>query len=147
MRAKEFFEGEVVSMQNWKRDKNLPVFDVSYKDLYRNFIHLWNTGDEWGDTMNVLFAIADELYNRGEGPPNHWDYNPGMAVSSSRDSDREMSDQEKYDKAVGQQQGQSEDGVFNEYMDLEHVDTPTLEKFGEFLLELREKLKAEGKDY
>lgn len=146
MRAREILESNVVDLQQRKRDKNLPVFDVSYDDLYRNFIHLWDTGDEWGDTMGTLFAVAEELYKRGEGPPDDWDYRPG-AMSSSRDDDRPMTDQEKYDKAVRQQQGIEDNGDYDEYMDLEHVDTPTLEKFGEMLIRLRNKLEAEGKDY
>ena len=114
--------------------------------LYKNFIHLWNTGDEWGDTLGTLFAVAEELHNRGEGPPASWDYSPGAGVSS-RNDDPEMSDQDKYDQALNQQQGMDDGGDYDEYMDLKHVDTPTLEKFGEFLIDLRDKLEAEGKDY
>jgi len=145
MRAKEFVE-DIVNMQQWKKEKGGSASDVTYDDLYRNFIHLWNTGDEWGDTLGTLFAVAGELHRRGEGPPASWDYSPG-AGATSRSDDREMSDQDKYDQALSQQQGMDDEAGYDDYMDLKHVDTPTLEKFGEFLIDLRDKLEAEGKDY
>lgn len=124
MRAKEFLESDVVDLQQWKKKKGLHVFDVSYDDLYKDFIHLWNTGDEWADTMGTLFAVADELYRRGDGPPDHWKYKPGAAASAD----------------------DFDDGILG-YMNLKRAGSPPLEKFGEFLLRLVEKLKAEGKDY
>lgn len=145
MRAKEFLESEVVNLQRWKREKDLPVFDVSYDDLSRKFVHLVKTSDELEITMGVIFAIAKELYKRGKGPKVLYSKKP-----LSRDNDRKMSDQEKYDQAVKRQQGKDKStdrDALTDYMDLEHVNTPTLEKFGVFLLDLRSKLEAEGKDY
>ncbi len=145
MRAKEFLESEVVNLQQWKREKDLPVFDVSYDDLYRNFIHLVKTGDKLKMTMDIIFAIAEELHKRGKGPKVLYSKEP-----LSRDNDRKISDQEKYDQAVKRQQGKDKStdrDALTDYMDLERADTPTLEKFGVFLLDLRDKLEAEGKDY
>lgn len=140
MKVIDIFEGEVIPFPS--KDSK---FNVIYDDLYRSFIHLWNTGDEWGDTMGTLFAVADELYVRGEGPPDDWKYNPGLSIRQRADhKDKKMSDQEKYDQAVKQQQGTDE---YDMYDDLKYANTPTLEKFGNMLMKLRDKLEAEGKSY
>lgn len=138
MRAAEFIKETIIDMKNWKKNKT--SFDVSYDDLYRSFIHDWNTGDEWGDIMAALFAIAEELYKRGDGPPNDWEFSPGAGI---RTYDNPMSDKEKYDHAVNLQSGEIDD----QYYELKNANSPTLIKFGEFLFDLREQAKDKGKDY
>ena len=145
MKAKEFLENEVVSLQQWKKEKDLPVFDVSYNDLSKKFVHLVKTSDKLEMTIGIIFAIAEELHKRGRGPKVFYSKEP-----LSRDNDHKMSDQEKYDQAVKQRQGKNKStdrDALTDYMDLEHANTSTLEKFGVFLLALRDKLEAGEKDY
>lgn len=137
MKVSEILEGEVIPFPIQKQDSK---YNITFDDLYRNFIHLWNTGDEWGDVMSALFAVAIEIDRRGEGPPDDWDFNPGAGIKSYEDE----TDQDKYDQAVRQQQGTDED---SQYEELKHADTPSLEKFGEMLIRLRDKLDAKGKSY
>ena len=41
----------------------------------------WDSGDKWGSVMAWLFAIADEMYMRGSGPPDAWDFWPGLGIN------------------------------------------------------------------
>lgn len=47
-------------------------------DFGRDVSLLWDRGDAWGSTMELLFAIADELTGRGaelpEAYPDEWRY-------------------------------------------------------------------------
>ncbi len=136
MKAKDIFEGEVIPFPS-KKSK----YGVTFDDLYRSFIHDWNSGDEWGDTMATLFAVATELHKREGGPPDSWNFSPGAGGSMKSYSDE--TEQDKYDRAVSQQSGEE----FDEYEELKYADTKTLEKFGEMLMRIRDKLDAEGKSY
>ncbi len=107
-------------------------YDMTYDDLVRNFIHLWSTGDPWGDTVGTLFDVAIELYKRREGPPDEWDFQPGAAI-------------EHYGSGPPKNFRRDPNEEGNE--ELRHADTETLERFGEMLREIETKLKAEGKDY
>lgn len=135
MRIDELFEGEVIPFPSREKETK---YDVTFNDLYRNFIHLWNTGDEWGDIMGAFFAVAIELHKRNEGPPDSWDFSPGVGMKSY-DNETE---QDKYDQALSLQQGE-----FDIYDDLKYANTPTLEKFGKMLIRLRDTAEVEGKSY
>ena len=83
----------------------------------------WDSGDAWGSCMGLLFDVAAELYWRGEGPPDAWEYRPGAAGGDPREKDSYTA-------------GCCEDAA-----------TSDLLSWGEALRELREEIIAAGLDY
>lgn len=47
-------------------------------DIKKEFKHSRDASDPWGESINLLFQVAAELWWRGECP-SHWDYSPGAA--------------------------------------------------------------------
>lgn len=43
--------------------------------------------DPYGSCMSLWFAIADELYYRGEHIPRHWEYSPGYSNGEPEEGD------------------------------------------------------------
>lgn len=143
MKANDFLKDNIIDLQKWKEKNNYPIYNVNYDILYDDFIHLWSTDDEWEDVNIALFLTAQELYDRDEQIPNNWQLLSGLKFPK-RD---QMTNQEKYNKALQKQKGNMNDDIFYDLLDLKHADTQSLIKFGDFLMELRKKLQQEGKDY
>ena len=108
-------------------------YDMSYDDLIDNFVNLWSTGDEWGDTVGTLFDVAIELWKRGEGPPYDWDFRPGAGMKMYRDNPRPKNFR----------QDPNEEGN----PELRYADTTSLVEFGDRLRAKRDRLEHEGKSY
>lgn len=78
--------------------------------------------DQWGTTMSWWFAVAAELFTRGEPIPEEWKYSPGaLGKPVDLDDDRSL-------LVAG-------------------ASTPTLLGFAENLAAEAEQLKANGQDY
>ena len=50
---------------------------LTYEDAISEFRTMFDGGDAWGSTMNMWFAIADEIYhNREFDVPDNWKFRP-----------------------------------------------------------------------
>lgn len=78
-------------------------------------------GDAWGSVMGTFFDVAGELWNRGDGPPDAWEYSRGAMGGPAEVSDCVPWEAE--------------------------TSSETLEAFGNVLLLFRERLVEQGRDY
>lgn len=88
------------------------------RSSYRDF----SDGDEWGNCISWLFAIADWCTDHTDDyPPEEWEFKQGVSGSDKDDP---------------------------KYQELEAVDNAAaIKEFGDKLFVLRSKLIKQGKDY
>lgn len=93
---------------------------LDYRAL-RHAYALGAGGDEWSECMSWRFAIAGELYERGEDIPGEWQYRP--SPMGGRDPDQHEMDY------------------------CANATTEALQRFGALLHRYAARLRPVGKDY